>query len=153
MSKHHGKQDVSSVEDTSQEHHRGKRMVSLGSASPFVFPEPLSLKVPKATEQWQFGLLPSGNLWVNVVVCFFYLAKWSTARWQSKVTARRSTDSEKFFLHALCFRLWCEYSLPVIVFANLEKIYPVFAGEPERWTGNFHSFKWRGWEVLHFWHL
>lgn len=41
----------------------------------------------------------------------------------------------------------------LFVFAAVEKIYPIFPGEPERWTGTFHSFKWTGWEVLHFWHI
>lgn len=29
----------------------------------------------------------------------------------------------------------------LFVFGNLEKIYLVFTGEPERWTDNFHSFR------------
>lgn len=53
-------------------------MVSLASASSVVSAEPLSLKVPKATEQRQLGLLPPGNLCVNAVVSFFCPAKGST---------------------------------------------------------------------------
>lgn len=51
MSKYHGKQDVYSLEETFQDHHREQIIVSFGSASHFIVPESLSLKVPKPTEQ------------------------------------------------------------------------------------------------------
>lgn len=48
---------------------------------------------PKQLNSVSLAFLPSGDVCVSIVF-FFYVAKWSTTNWQSKVTAKRSTDSE-----------------------------------------------------------
>lgn len=117
-----------------------------GSASPFVFPESLSLKVPEKKSNWTITVWPSA-LWKSMCKCCGLLFLPGKEK-HCKVTEQG--DSKEALPASVC---GVNAASQLFIFASLEKNYPVFAGEPERLTGNFLGFKWRGWEVLHFWHI
>lgn len=144
MSKYHGKQDVFLVEETFQDHHRERIIVSFGSASYFIFPESLSLKVPKTT------VWPSA-LWKSICKgCGFLFSTWQSAALENdraRYTARRSRAFKSSvpppspLLPVVCVQ-FCQ----LFVFSNLGKNCLFVAGQPEGWPDNYHSFRWRCWE-------
>lgn len=135
---------------------REKMMVSLGVSITFCLSWVTFSEGSWEKSNWTITVWPSA-LWKSMCKCCGLLFLPGKEK-HCKVTEQGDSKEVN--------SLWkqCSCTLPasvcgvnaacqLFIFASLKKIYPVFAGEPERSTGNFLGFKWRGWEALHFQHI
>ena len=132
MSKHHGKQDVFSVENTSQAHHREKQWCHWGQHHLLSFLTHFLWRFPKQLNNDSLALCP---LEIYVEMLWSPFSAWKNealqddrARWQQG----GQQPLETMFPQPLCLCLWCECSLPVICICNCRKKPTLFLPENQK---------------------
>lgn len=130
MSKHHGKQAVFLVEDTSQDHHREKMMVSLGVSITFCLSWVAFSEGSWEKSNWTITVWPSA-LWKSMCKCCGLLFLPGKEK-HCKVTEQG--DSKEALPASVC---GVNAAGQLFIFASLEKITLFLLENQKGWLATF----------------